>query len=105
MVEVHEQYSERGVAFLGIAVEDNSELVQDFARAYGIKYSLVTGKEQGVALMQKLGNRLAGLPFTLVLDARGNIVADRRGKMSAARLTEALESALAEPEQASADTR
>lgn len=105
LIEVHAQYRERGVAFLGIAVEDNSELVQDFARASGIDYPLVIGKEQGMVLMQKLGNRLAGLPFTLVLDAQGNIVANRRGKMNAARLTEALQAALAGPEQAGADTR
>lgn len=105
LIEVHAQYRERGVAFLGIAVEDNSELVQGFARASGIDYPLVIGKEQGIALMQKLGNQLAGLPFTLVLDAQGNIVANRRGKMNAARLEEALQAALAGPEQAGADTR
>ncbi|MFA5241142.1 MAG: TlpA disulfide reductase family protein [Sulfuricella sp.] len=105
LIEAQEQYRERGVAFLGIAVEDNNALVQDFARTYGINYPLVTGKERGIALMQKLGNQVAGLPFTLVLDAQGNIVDTRRGPMSAARIEQALQAALASTEQAGADTR
>jgi hypothetical protein len=83
-------------------VEDNRELVQDFARAYGINYPLVAGKEQGITLMQKLGNQAAGLPFTLVLDAQGKVVDTRRGAMSAARLEQALQAALASPGQAGA---
>ena len=105
LIEAQEQYRERGVAFLGIAVEDNRSLVQEFARAYNINYPLVTGKEQGIALMQKLGNQVAGLPFTLVLDAQGKIVDTRRGPMSAARIEQALQAALASTEQAGADTR
>jgi len=99
LVEAHAQYRERGVAFLGIAVEDNRELVQDFAHTYGINYPLVAGKEQGIALMQALGNQAAGLPFTLVLDAQGNVVAAKRGAINAARLEQALQAALASPEQ------
>ena len=105
LIEAQEQYRERGVIFLGIAVEDNNALVQEFARAYNINYPLVTGKERGIALMQKLGNQVAGLPFTLVLGAQGNIVDTRRGPMSAARIEKALQAALASTEQAGADTR
>ena len=104
LIEAQNQYHGRGVAFLGIAVEDNRELVQEFARAYNINYPLVAGKEPGIALMQTLGNQVAGLPFTLVLDAQGNIVATRRGPINAARLEQALQAALASPGQASADT-
>ncbi|MBZ0106049.1 MAG: TlpA family protein disulfide reductase [Sulfuricella denitrificans] len=94
LIAIQENYRDRGVSILGIAVEDNRELVQDFARAYNINYPLVAGKEPGIALMQKLGNQVAGLPFTLVLDAQGIIVAKRRGQMNAARLEQALQEAL-----------
>ncbi len=105
LIEAQEQYRERDVAFLGIAVEDNRELVQEFARAYNINYPLVAGREQGIALMQRLGNQAAGLPFTLVLDAQGRIVDTRRGPMSAARLEQALQAAFASSGQSGADTR
>lgn len=94
LVAAYAKYGKEGVEFIGIAVEDNAERIQDFARAYEISYPVATGKEKGIELMQALGNRAAGLPYTLVLDAQGRIVAAKRGRMDAARLEKALQSAL-----------
>lgn len=105
LIAANDKYRTQGVAFLGIAADDNSENVGDFGRAYGIDYTLVVGKDQAIELMQKLGNQVAGLPFTLVLDAQGNIVTVRRGPMNASRLEAALQAALASPGQDSADKR
>lgn len=85
----------QGIAFVGIAVEDDLERVKEFARANGIDFPLATGKEQGIALLQALGNSVAGLPYTLVLDSSGNVVAARRGPIGQARLEEALQKATA----------
>lgn len=105
LVAVHGRYRERGVAFIGIAVEDNAALVREFASAYNIAYPLVTGKDQGIALMQDLGNAVAGLPYTLVLDAGGSVVAMRRGPMDEERLEQALRTALSPQEDARADSK
>lgn len=94
LVAAYAKYQAKGVAFIGIAVEDDRDLVQEFARAYEINFPLASGKEQGIALMQALGNNVAGLPYTLVLDSRGNIVAVRRGPISPDRLEQALQEAL-----------
>lgn len=93
LVAAYTEYHDRGVAFIGIAVEDNTELVGEFARAYKIGYPLATGKAEGIALLQTLGNSVAGLPYTLVLDARGNILARKRGPISPERLEQALREA------------
>ncbi len=95
LVEAHGKYKESGIEILGIAVEDSAELVKEFARSYEITYPLVTGKGKGIELMQALGNNAAGLPYTLVLDARGNVVDSKRGQMKASRLEKALQAALA----------
>jgi hypothetical protein len=76
--------------------------VKEFARAYEINFPLATGKEKGIALMQTLGNSVAGLPYTMVLDAQGNVVATRRGPISPARLEQALQEAIG---AAGADTK
>lgn len=105
LVAVHGRYRGRGVAFIGIAVEDNAALVREFARTYDIVYPLVTGKDRGIALMQDLGNAVAGLPYTLVLDASGSVVAMRRGPMDEERLEQALRAALSLQENARADSK
>lgn len=92
LVESFEKYSPRGVMFLGAAVEDDVETVQTFAKSYGMNFPLVmAGRDQGITLLQALGNRIAGLPFTVVLDRQGNVVAVRRGVMTSARLQQILD--------------
>lgn len=92
LIEAHEKYAPRGVVFMGAAVEDNADAVRDFGKAYGINYTVtMAGKDQGIALLRVLGNKIAGLPFTLVLDRNGNIVAVKRGIMTPARLQQILD--------------
>lgn len=92
LVEAQEKYGPRGVVFLGAAVEDNADSVRDFGKAYGITYPVaMAGKEKGIALLRALGNKIAGLPFTIVLDRQGNIVAAKRGIMTPALLQKTLD--------------
>lgn len=92
LVEAQEKYGPHGVVFMGAAVEDNADAVRDFGKAYGIAYPVaMAGKEKGIALLRALGNKIAGLPFTIVLDRQGNIVAAKRGIMTPARLQQILD--------------
>ena len=90
--EGHKKYGQRGVVFIGAAVEDSADSVRDFAKAYNISYTVaMAGKDQGIALLQALGNKIAGLPFTVVLDRQGNVVAAKRGILTPARLQQILD--------------
>jgi len=92
LVEAREKYGPRGIVFMGAAVEDNAGSVRDFGKAYNINYPVaMAGKEKGIALLRALGNKIAGLPFTIVLDRQGNIVATKRGIMTPARLQQILD--------------
>lgn len=87
-----EKYGPRGVVFMGAAVEDNADSVRDFGKAYGINYPVaMAGKDKGIALLRALGNKIAGLPFTIVLDRQGNIVAAKRGIMTPALMQQILD--------------
>ncbi len=81
------------VELLGIAIEDRAEPVRDFAKAYEMNYPVLLAKDQGLALMQALGNAKAGLPFTLVIDRQGRIVARKLGPMNAAEVEAAFRQA------------
>jgi len=92
LIEAQEKYGPRGIVFMGAAVEDNAGSVRDFGKAYNINYPVaMAGKEKGIALLRALGNKIAGLPFTIVLDRQGNIVATKRGIMTPARLQQILD--------------
>jgi peroxiredoxin len=80
-VREYSRSRDKGVEMLGIAIEDNPESVRDFAKAYDMTYPVLLAKDRGLALLQALGDTKAGLPYTLVIDRRGNIVARKLGPM------------------------
>lgn len=97
LVEMDAKYRSKGLVILGLAVEDAEyrEAVRDFAKAYGIDYRvLLASVGKGVELMKALGNDKAGLPFTVVIDRNGKIVARKLGAMSKAEMEAAIKQVL-----------
>ena len=84
----------RGAEVLGIAIEDKTDAVREFAKAYEIDYPVLLAKDNGIALMQALGNARAGLPFTLALDRDGRVVYTKLGGMKRADVEAAFAAAL-----------
>jgi peroxiredoxin len=76
----------QGLEVLGIALEDKAESVRDFAKAYEMDYPILLAKDQGIPLLQTLGNVRAGLPYTLIIDRQGRIVASRLGPFKKAEM-------------------
>lgn len=89
LVEIQSQYGERGVAIVGVAVEEKTR-IPEFVRDNKINYLILLGREQGIELLQALGNRSAGLPYTVVLDRQGDIVFIKRGALTRERLEQVL---------------
>ena len=79
---------------LGIGIEDKADAAKEFAKAYEMDYPVFVAKEKGIPLMQALANTRGGLPFTIVIDARGQVVQKKLGIMKKADLEAAAELAL-----------
>ena len=86
----HRRFKDKGLAVVGIGLEDKPDTVREFARAYDMDYTVLLAKDRGIALLRALGNAKAGLPFTLIIDARGQVVVRKLGLLSAAELDGAL---------------
>lgn len=91
LILAHDKYRKRGLIVLGIGLEDKAESVRDFIKAYEMNYPVLLAKDQGVPLMQALGNVRAGLPFTVAINRKGQIVASKLGAMNKADLDAAAE--------------
>ena len=94
LAQTQEQYRKRGLVVLGIGLEDKAESVRDFMKAYEMNYTVLLAKSNGVELMQALGNTRAGLPFTVAINRRGEIVASKLGAMNRDELDAAAEAIL-----------
>ena len=88
------QLRKTGVDVIGLNIETDPAPVRDFGRAYDINYPVWLSRESGIELMRSLGNSKAGLPFTVVLNKQGAVVASRMGAMTRAQLDAAVERAL-----------
>lgn len=88
-IRLQREYGAKGVQFIGIAV-DQADRVRDFAREFGINYPLLIAGIDAVELSRRAGNKAGVLPYTLVLDRTGKIVASLAGGISEARMREQL---------------
>jgi len=93
LVEFQARYEARGIQVIGVSLESDAPPVRDFAKAYDINYTVLLTRDKGIALLQALGNSKAGLPFTVVVNRQGEIVASKLGAMTKAELDAASETA------------
>ena len=76
------------IEVIGIGIEDKVEAAREFARAYAMDYPVLIAKEQGIPLMQALGNSKGGLPFTLFIDRNGVVIEKKLGLLRPSDLDE-----------------
>lgn len=93
---VQAKFAESGLETIGISI-DHADKVQQFARNMAITYPLLLGDASVIDLARALGNRAGGLPFTLVIDAQGKLLASKLGGITEAQLTEILLPVLGQP--------
>ncbi len=91
-IATQKQY-QANVQFIGVAVDEPKDVAR-FAKQFGINYPLLTGEEDAMEIMRAAGNRLGGLPFTVIVDRQGKIVAVAAGRLPQAKLEAALKQVL-----------
>jgi thiol-disulfide isomerase/thioredoxin len=96
-VALQEEYGARGVQFVGLAI-DEQEAVQNFVDTYGVEYPILLGDMDAVELSRRLGNRLGGLPYTVVIARDGQIAARHVGGLKREQLEPLLVELAGRPE-------
>ena len=84
-VETQARDGAKGLQFVGIAVDDPAK-VRAFARDLKLNYPALIGGYGAIELSKTLGNDLAALPFTVVIDRGGRVVETQLGPFKQARL-------------------
>lgn len=94
LVRANAKYKARGLTVVGIGLDDQIGSVRDFVKAYDIDYKILLARDEGIPLLRAVGNDAAALPYTLVIDRHGKVVASKLGIMSEADMDVAFERAL-----------
>jgi thiol-disulfide isomerase/thioredoxin len=84
-VRAQTEYGDKGLQFVGIAV-DQADKAAQFAKDLGLNYPTLIGGYGAVELSKTLGNQLAALPFTIVIDRQGHVVHTQLGVLKPDKL-------------------
>jgi thiol-disulfide isomerase/thioredoxin len=79
------EFGPRGLQFVGIAV-DQRDKVEQFAKDLDLNYPALIGGYDAVDLSKSLGNELSALPFTIVIDRKGNVARTQLGPFKSDQL-------------------
>lgn len=80
-VELQDKYAERGLQFIGVAI-DNPDKVQDFADSFAVNYPMLVGEIDAIELGKLYGNRFGQLPYTVIVARDGTIAHIERGEFT-----------------------
>ena len=84
-VSLQERYGPLGLQFVGVAL-DQPEKVAEFAREFRMNYPVVIGGFDVMDVLRQAGNHAGVLPYTLIVDRKGNLVGRERGGLREPRL-------------------
>lgn len=76
------QNESKGWQVLGLAIDQPSR-VRQFLTQFPVSYAIGLAGLTGTDLAKQLGNEVGGLPFTVVLDAQGQLIQRKVGKLTA----------------------
>lgn len=95
-IEARGEYAPYGVEFVGIGI-DKADKIAEFARQMRINYPILVADAAAMDMMRRLGNRAAGLPFTVIVDRAGIPVARKLGAVHREELNRMLSPLAARP--------
>ena len=84
-IKAQTEFGGKGVQFVGIAV-DQADKVAQFEQEIGLNYPSLVGGFGAMELSRVLGNKVMALPFTVVLDRKGDIVLTQLGVLKPDKL-------------------
>jgi peroxiredoxin len=87
---MQDEFRDRQVQFIGIAIDDSQKVVQ-FAAKLGINYPVLMAETEGISLARQAGNRLGGLPFTVIIDRQGRTAKIELGTLDERKLVPILQ--------------
>ena len=84
-VQMQEKYAAKGLQFVGISI-DQADKTSEFARNFSINYPNLIGTFDAVEVSRLAGKKRGVLPYTVILDRKGQIAATELGGVTQEKL-------------------
>lgn len=88
--QLHENYQDKNVVVLGVAI-DEPAAVNAYLQTSPVSYPVLLSENENMDLGMQLGNEQAVLPYTVIIDANGNVIDTFLGRISLSLLEQSLQ--------------
>ena len=88
-IELQNRYADKGLQFIGIAV-DSPEAVATYLNSININYPILVGDMPAISIAHELGNHIDAVPFTVIVNQQGQIIHQHAGEFSKEQLLEVI---------------
>ncbi len=85
LIRAQQAYDPSQLQVVGIAI-DTQDAVEQFLIDHPVNYPILIGDVSSIEMSRSLGNRMHGLPFTVIFDRRGRRTFSQVGEVSATTL-------------------
>ena len=89
LAKVSEELKSQNVLFVGIGIDSPSN-IREFLNKTPVPYQIVIGGLDGTNWSKQLGNETGGLPFTAIINPRGDIIFKKLGKIEEKEIKKAI---------------
>ncbi|NOQ34501.1 MAG: redoxin family protein [Methylococcaceae bacterium] len=89
-IQLQEQYRDKNVQFVGIAIEEE-QAVAEYYKKVNINYPILIAGNAGTNLARQWGNSIDAVPFTVILNPKGEIIHRQMGELSKIELTKLIQ--------------
>ena len=86
-IALQEQYADKGLQFIGIAL-DSPEAVATYLSSININYPILVGDMPAISIAHQLGNNIDAVPFTVIVNQQGQIIHQHAGEFSKEQIQE-----------------
>jgi peroxiredoxin len=83
-VALQQKYADRGVQFVGVALEQ-PEPVRRFVAKHQVNYPVLVGEMDVIRIAESYGNRVGALPYTVIIGRDGRVAFVQAGPLPADR--------------------
>lgn len=88
--QLHDNYQSKNVVVLGVAI-DEIAAVNAYLQTSPVTYPILLSENENMDLAMQLGNEQAVLPYTVIIDADGNVIDTFLGRISLELLEKSLQ--------------
>ncbi|MBI3777323.1 MAG: TlpA family protein disulfide reductase [Gammaproteobacteria bacterium] len=87
---LQKKHQDRDLQVVGVAI-DNKTAIMVFRQFVNMNYPILIGEDEGLKLVAQYGNRMGSLPYTVIIDRNGTIVARKLGVLTQVELESLVE--------------